>query len=60
VYDISGRIVSTQHYANMAAGYQTITWDSKNFNGAELPSGIYLYKLQAGQKTATKKMVLLK
>jgi hypothetical protein len=60
VYDISGRIVSTQHYANMAAGYQTITLDSKNFNGAELPSGIYLYKLQAGQKTATKKMVLLK
>lgn len=35
-------------------------YHSVNFNASNLPSGIYLYKLQAGNFTAMKKMILMK
>ncbi|MCX6173915.1 MAG: T9SS type A sorting domain-containing protein [Ignavibacteriales bacterium] len=33
---------------------------SVDFNATELPNGIYFYKIQAGDFTQTKKMILLK
>jgi hypothetical protein len=60
IYDISGRLIASRQYHAMNAGSHTITWDAGNIGGKEIPSGIYLYKLRAGDKTDTKKMVLLK
>ena len=60
IYDISGRLVASRYYPEMAPGSHTIIWDSNKIEGHELPSGIYLYKLQAGRNTGTRKMVLLK
>ncbi len=37
------------------AGYHTVTWDGK-----ESASGVYFYKLTAGNYVETKKMILLK
>ena len=39
----------------MDAGSHRVTWDASNF-----ASGIYLYRLQAGDFVQTRKMVLLK
>ncbi len=55
IYDILGRKVETVIDQQHTAGcYQTI------WNAAGLTSGIYFYKLQAGDYIETKKMVLLK
>ncbi|MCX6640627.1 MAG: M6 family metalloprotease domain-containing protein [bacterium] len=56
VYDINGRIVRAMHASPLQSGSQEITFD-----GSNLASGIYLYRLEAGSYTAAGgKMVLLK
>lgn len=55
VFNLIGQKVSVLVNENMAAGSY-----SKSWNAASLPSGVYIYKLQAGALTATKKLVLIK
>ncbi|HEX2961710.1 MAG TPA: endonuclease [Ignavibacteriales bacterium] len=46
--------------ASLVNGYQTAGTHTVKFNGSGLPSGIYLYRLEAGKYTFTRKLVLLK
>ncbi|MCW9095102.1 MAG: T9SS type A sorting domain-containing protein [Ignavibacteriaceae bacterium] len=55
VYDILGNEVTTLVNEEKAAGEYEV-----EFDGGWLPSGIYFYKLQAGDFRETKKMVLIK
>ncbi len=55
VYDVLGRKVGTLVDGEKPAGCHKITW---NANGKS--TGIYFYKIEAGEFTETKKMVLLK
>jgi hypothetical protein len=55
VYDLLGAEVSTLVNENMEAGYHNVT-----FNGTNFASGVYFYKITAGEFTATKKMLLVK
>ena len=60
VYDITGRLVNTLVNQNQSTGSYTVTWDGKNSAGESAVSGIYLYRIQANDFVAVKKMVLLK
>jgi len=42
------------------AGYRSITWNATNDHGHSVSAGVYLYRIQAGNYTLAKKMVLLK
>jgi len=55
IFDVLGREVVTLVDDNLKAGYYTI-----DFNASNLASGIYYYRMSAGDFTAIKKMVLLK
>ena len=55
VYNLIGQKVETLVNENMAAGSY-----SKSWNATSMPSGVYIYRLQAGTLLATKKLVLLK
>ena len=55
VYDITGREVAT-----LVSEPQTVGVYSVTFDGTALPSGIYIYRMQANDFTAAQKMVLMK
>jgi hypothetical protein len=56
VYDMLGReVAALLTNAQMSTGAHTVTFDASN-----LPSGIYLYQLEAGELSQTRKMSLIK
>jgi hypothetical protein len=55
VYNVMGQIVSTLVDGNMDAGYHTLTWNADN-----MPSGMYLIRVQSGSNIETQKVMLLK
>lgn len=55
VYDALGRRVSTLIDRELPAGHHL-----SSFNGTGLASGVYLYRLEAGKYTASRKMLLTK
>ncbi|TVQ14397.1 MAG: T9SS C-terminal target domain-containing protein [Balneolaceae bacterium] len=55
VYDLLGRVVATPVNGNHTAGVHTI-----GFDASHLSSGVYLYRLEAGNRQLTRKMLLIK
>ncbi len=55
VYDVLGNEAATLVNAEKPAGDYEV-----RFDGSGLPSGVYIYKLSAGNNTAVKKLILLK
>jgi hypothetical protein len=60
IYNLLGRRVRTLVSEQVSSGYKSVFWDAKNEEGEEVTSGIYFYKIQAGDLTQVRKMVLLK
>ena len=55
VYDMLGREVAVLVDRTFSAGQHTVTFDASG-----LPNGVLLYRLEAGEFEATRKMLLLK
>ncbi len=61
IYDIQGRLVSSLiDNSFYSAGSYKMNWDGKNQYGTQVPSGMYLYKLESSNQIVTRKMVLMK
>jgi hypothetical protein len=55
VFNVLGQEVATLVNEERAPGHYAVTWD-----GSTMATGVYFYRLRAGEYTATRKMVLVK
>ena len=61
IYNIKGQLVKTLvRDQKLPAGRHNFVWDGKDENGRIVSSGIYLYRLQSGRYSHSKKMIMLK
>ncbi|HEX5130928.1 MAG TPA: C25 family cysteine peptidase [Candidatus Krumholzibacteria bacterium] len=60
VYDVRGARVRTLVDGSLPGGQHHARWDGRNSAGSPVGSGVYFYRLAAGNRTETRKMVLLK
>jgi hypothetical protein len=60
VYNITGGLVRTLKSGVEEPGYKTAIWDMRDKDGKRVQSGIYFYKLQAGNFSTVKKMIVTK
>ena len=65
IYDSKGELVRRLDLGHQAAGYyrdrtQAAYWDGRNESGEQVASGLYFYRLSAGDYSAMRKMLILK
>ncbi|MFO7896590.1 MAG: C25 family cysteine peptidase [Candidatus Cloacimonadales bacterium] len=61
IYNIKGQKVWQKTVANSTETEHNLVWDGRDMSGQTVTSGVYLYKLQAGEKAlASNKMLILK
>jgi len=60
IFDILGQEVVTLNEGTQPAGLHRIQWDGLTSGRQRAASGVYLYRIMAGERTETKKLLLLK
>ena len=60
IYNVLGQEVKLLDEGFKPAGSFETTWDSRDNDGQVLASGVYFYRLEAGDHIETRKMLLLK
>ncbi len=60
IYNLKGQKVKTLVNEELAAGKHSVIWNGADDSGKSVSSGIYFYKMRAGNYTSTKKMILMK
>ena len=65
IYDVAGKVVRALDLGHQAAGFyqsrsQAAYWDGRNNLNERVASGIYFYHIQAGEFSATRRMLILK
>jgi hypothetical protein len=60
IYDVQGRLVRRLVDRMVPAGFHAVRWDGRDERGVRVASGVYLYRLEAGAASRTRKMTLLR
>jgi len=60
IYDVLGRTVYPVYQSDVAVGNHSITWHGEDSFGNPVASGVYFYRLEAGDFVDSKQMMLLK
>lgn len=60
IYDMLGREVKSLVNSEVAAGKHTIEWKGDDNSGNKVATGVYIYRITAGNFISSKKMLLVK
>ncbi len=60
IFNILGQKVKDLVDEKVSAGYKQVVWDGRDNDGVNVASGIYFYRIRAGDFVETRKMTLLK
>ncbi|MGB8657487.1 MAG: T9SS type A sorting domain-containing protein [Candidatus Zixiibacteriota bacterium] len=60
IFNIMGQKVITLVDEEQPSGEKSVHWDGKGQNGQEVASGIYFYRLRAGEYNEVRKMIMMK
>jgi len=60
VFDLRGRKIAEPVDRVQPGGTYSVTWHGRDSRGRPVPSGVYFYRLEAGDFMAVRKMVVLK
>ena len=55
VYDLLGNVVRNLVSENQSSGIKSVQWDATNEQGQSVAAGVYLYRIESGSFTNTKK-----
>lgn len=60
VCDAGGRLVSTLVSGILGAGYQSVSWNGTDDAGRSVAAGAYFFHLDAGRRSETRRVVLIR
>ncbi len=60
IYSLDGKLIKTLVDETMVEGFKEVPWNGKDARGNLVGSGVYFYRLKAGEQVIAKKMILLK
>ena len=60
VFNVAGQQVAVLAQGRRAAGVYTFRWDGRTDAGYNLASGVYLYRLRAGDEVKVRRLLLLR
>jgi alpha-D-xyloside xylohydrolase len=60
IYNVAGSLVRTLVDGTRTAGVHSTMWDGRDDRGRSLAAGVYWYRLEAGDATSTKQLIMLR
>ena len=60
IFDVDGRLVQTLVQGKLTAGEHRLEWPGTDTAGNLLPAGVYFYKLDSDEQSATRKLLILR
>ncbi len=60
IYNMKGQLIRTLVNDMVDKGHHQLVWNGRDNNGNSVASGVYQYRMQAGEYKATRRMMLMK
>ncbi len=60
IYNLTGRLMRSYRQGSQSAGSYSVYWNGRAANGMPAPSGVYFYRIRAGNEVFTDRMLLMK